>query len=93
MTSLKEQTVYIPVDRQKISEVPLFYVSEFKDKDWHYLSHTEKKENQICLSKDELIELLGKTFDQGMRKQRACGTDIEEETPNKEQFINNLLNQ
>ena len=54
----------------------------------------EPKENQICLSKEELVELLGKAFVAGNERGWSGYPNTDNHTkPTKEQFINNLFNQ
>lgn len=95
--NLKPQTVYIPVIKPKglyglYLTRPIVNSGE-EDK------YCQKKENQICLSKEELVELFGKVFDGGIEFAKAKntddihGTDYLKYTPTKEQIINNLFNQ
>lgn len=82
--NLKPQTVYIP-----IVEESWLHINE---------NYFEKKENQICLSKEELVELVRYVFEHG--KQRGSAEEVEgiyinkiDNIPDTEELINNLFNQ
>lgn len=85
MKQLKEQTVYIPTKNK----------SEFGVVDPDFGSSYAYVKTCYCLSKDELIELLGNAWEQGWEfrenKDTFYGGQIDDSIPTKEQFINNLF--
>lgn len=93
MKPLKEQTVYIPITA---------YRSDFGVIDPAFGELNACVKTLYCLSKDELIELLGSAFDAGQEKESVWNKYqnrgikyelIYNNTPTKEQFINSLFNQ
>lgn len=86
---LKEQTVYIPIGINEANESTFVTMSKVRGQ-----IHL-KQENKICLSKEELIELLGIAW-QGGKDFENAGWNNQEylmglpEIP-KEQFINQLI--
>ena len=91
MKQLKEQTVYIEHSiANKLTE-------PFENMNYGYVTHLELS-NQICLSKDELIELLGKSYRAGYDRSgeqwiNNLNKEHRFEYPTEEQFINQILNQ
>ena len=72
---IKEQTVYIPTHNK----------SDFQIVDPTFGVSNAYVKTTYCLSKEELIELLSEAYNAGV------DYDIFENTPTKEQFINQLI--
>ena len=79
--NLKEQTVYIPIDISEVSETTFITMSKVRGQ-----IHL-KKDQLICLSKEQLIELVNKTWAASKKEELFSKTPY----PTKEQFINNII--
>lgn len=85
--NLKPQTVYIP--HYPVSEKVEYHLYDEILKGW--TGGLKKKENQICLSKEELVELLGNHTEHVIS---ILAKDLNVYgSSDDEMFINNLLNQ
>jgi hypothetical protein len=104
--NLKEQTVYIPIGINGTKVFvkkgdKLLTVSDNGGDDFEVVN----KEQKICISKDELIELLGNMHDEVWELtsdgwngeiqslKYISGIELIEYQKQKQQFINNILNQ
>lgn len=92
MTPLKERTVYIPIDISEVSEKTFITMSKVRGQ-----IHL-KQDKLICISKEQLIELLGKAWDASndrrlyeSLKEKGISPFVHHHS--KEDFINNILNQ
>lgn len=103
--NLKEQTVYIPIT-DSIEKGTITYIDHFSEIEnfrvinVRYIQETlQEKQNQILLSKEELIELISKSYDGGFDE---SGEGYNGEYPSnvknkdyykeeKAKFINNIL--
>lgn len=90
--TMKQQTVYIPIDRPSHgSEYTL--TCNRGDK---YSFEVECLPNHYCLSKEQLIELLGNAFDAGIKIGENNVffnkvTDLNEDAPIKSTWIKQLF--
>ena len=93
---LKENTVYVPIGINEVSEKTFVTMSKVRGQ-----IHL-KKDNLFAFSKEELIELLGSVFDEGSGscvnntdptyEDSQCFTDWDKVNKQKEQFIQSLFN-